>query len=141
MDNTCQRIVIFDKIQYLKNWKVHLKDLVDNYPLVKFIATGSAAAALKLQSRESRAGRFSDFMLPPLTFYEFLLFTNDDATLIDVVDLSSKRRKYVAKDMEALNSRLIDYLNFGGYPEVVLNPSIQSNADQFVRMTLSTRYS
>ncbi len=57
-DNTCQRIVIFDEIQYLKNWEVHLKDLVDNYPLVKFIATGSAAAALKLQSVSPALGGF-----------------------------------------------------------------------------------
>ena len=43
-------IVIFDEIQYLRDWEVHLKDLVDSYPQVKFIATGSAAAALKLKA-------------------------------------------------------------------------------------------
>lgn len=133
-NTSCQRLVVFDEIQYLKNWKVHLKDLVDNYPNTKFVATGSAAAALQLQSRESGAGRFSDFMLPPLTFYEFLLFTGDDNTLIDTHELANTKRKvYLPKDIEALNSRFIDYLNYGGYPEVVLNPSIQSNADQFVR--------
>jgi len=73
-----RRLVIFDEIQYLRNWEVHLKDLVDNYPDTKFIATGSAAAALRLKSQESGAGRFSDFMLPPLTFYEFLKFLGED---------------------------------------------------------------
>lgn len=113
---------IFDEIQYLKNWEVHLKDLVDSYPLVKFIATGSAAAALKLKIQESGAGRFSDFMLPPLTFCEFLLFTNDDESLIDVVESSNNRKAYTPKDIAALNLRFIDYLNFGGYPEVVFKP-------------------
>jgi predicted AAA+ superfamily ATPase len=71
-----KKIVIFDEIQYLKDWEVHLKDLVDTYTNVKFIASGSAAAALRLKSRESGAGRFSDFMLPPLTFFEFLRFVS-----------------------------------------------------------------
>jgi uncharacterized protein len=132
-ENTCQRIVIFDEIQYLRNWEVHLKDLVDNYPTVKFIATGSAAAALQLQSRESGAGRFSDFMLPPLTFYEFLVFAGDDEQLMRVVELPNDRKAYLPKDINALNERFIDYLNFGGYPEVVLNPEIRNNPDQFVR--------
>jgi predicted AAA+ superfamily ATPase len=75
-------LVVFDEIQYLKNWETHLKDLVDNYPGTKFVVSGSAAAALKLKSAESGAGRFSDFMLPPLTFYEFLCFTGDDERLV-----------------------------------------------------------
>jgi len=33
---------------------------------------GSAAAALRLKSIESGAGRFTDFLLPPLTFHEYL---------------------------------------------------------------------
>lgn len=132
-ENSCQRVVIFDEIQYLRNWETHLKDLVDTYPDVKFIATGSAAAALQLKSRESGAGRFSDFMLPPLTFYEFLTFTGEDEALIQVVELPQNRRAYFPRDIDSLNSRFIDYLNFGGYPEVVLNPAIRANPDQFVR--------
>ena len=64
--------IFYDEIQYLKNWEVHLKSLVDSFRSVKFVASGSAAAALKMKSNESGAGRFTDFMLPPLTFYEFL---------------------------------------------------------------------
>ena len=64
--------VFYDEIQYLKEWKVSLKSLVDTYLNVKFIASGSAAAELKKRSDESGAGRFSDFNLPPLTFYEYI---------------------------------------------------------------------
>ena len=122
-------LIIFDEIQYLRDWEVHLKDLVDSAPQCKFIATGSAAAALRLKSKESGAGRFSDFMLPPLTFYEFLLFTGDDERLIN----SAGTNAYVTNDIDALNTRFIDYLNFGGYPEVVLNPAIRQNPEQFIR--------
>ena len=124
-----QRLVIFDEIQYLKDWEVHLKDLVDSYPKTKFVASGSAAAALRLKSRESGAGRFSEFMLPPLTFYEFLTFIGDDEKLIRVTD----KNQYETTDIETLNSRFIDYLNFGGYPEAVLNRAVLENAEQFIR--------
>ena len=63
--------VFFDEIQYLKDWEISLKSLVDTYLNVKFIASGSAAAELKKRSNESGAGRFTDFSLPPLTFYEY----------------------------------------------------------------------
>ena len=66
--------VFFDEIQYLKDWERHLKVLVDSYPDTKFVVSGSAAAALKWHSTESGAGRFTDFMLPPLTFQEFIHF-------------------------------------------------------------------
>lgn len=123
-----QSLVLFDEIQYLKNWESHLKDLVDSYPRIKFVATGSAAAALKLKSQESGAGRFTDFMLPPLTFYEFLMFIGEDENLID-----RQGHIFVSKDIDALNIRFLDYLNYGGYPEAVLNKTIRSNAEQFIK--------
>jgi predicted AAA+ superfamily ATPase len=53
--------IFFDEIQYFKDWEIHLKALVDRNRTTKFIASGSAAAALKMKSVESEAGRFSDF--------------------------------------------------------------------------------
>lgn len=123
-----QCLVVFDEIQYLKDWESHLKDLVDSYPNIKFVASGSAAAALRLKSRESGAGRFSDFMLPPLTFFEFLEFTGRSGLVIE-----SSPREYEAVDINQLNASFIDYLNFGGYPEAVLNDEIRKDPDQFIR--------
>ena len=72
-----KKLVIFDEIQYLKDWERHLKVLVDHYPHIKFVASGSSAAALKRKSIESGAGRFTDFFLPPLTFKEFINLHSD----------------------------------------------------------------
>jgi predicted AAA+ superfamily ATPase len=36
-------------------------------------------------------------------------------------------------NVDELNARFIDYLNYGGYPEAVLNPEIRQNADQFIK--------
>jgi predicted AAA+ superfamily ATPase len=129
-----QAVVIFDEIQYLANWEIHLKDLVDNHPNVKFIASGSAAAALQLKSKESGAGRFSDFMLPPLTFYEFLSFLQEGEKYIR--PCSKAKNPYTSfeiTDIDGLNSRFVDYLNYGGYPEAVLNEQIRKNPEQFIK--------
>jgi hypothetical protein len=71
-------------------------------------------------------------MLPPLTFYEFLCFTGEDQTLITVTDIGSEKL-FSTNDIEALNKAFVDYLNYGGYPEAVLNPTIRANPEQFIR--------
>jgi predicted AAA+ superfamily ATPase len=128
-----RRIVIFDEIQYLKDWEVHLKVLTDQHPNTKFVGSGSAAAALKLKSQESGAGRFTDFFLPPLTFAEFLAFQGLEEELIDThPHKAGISGHYTTPDIERLNEEFINYLNFGGYPEAVLNEKIRADVQQFV---------
>ncbi len=123
-----RRLVIFDEIQYLKNWEVHLKTLTDRFPNTRFVASGSAAAALRRMSQESGAGRFTDYFLPPLTFSEFLDFTDLEKILIRQVG----NGRFVTTDIHALNKSFLDYLNFGGYPEAVLNPDIRKDPHRFL---------
>ncbi len=127
--------VFFDEIQYLKDWEVHLKILVDSYHRTKFVASGSAAAALKLKSNESGAGRFTDFMLPPLTFYEFIHLKNLAALIIpDTIHWKGNIALFSATtNIAELNKHFINYVNFGGYPEVIFNPEIQGNPGRFMR--------
>jgi uncharacterized protein len=127
--------VFFDEIQYLKDWKRHLKILVDSYPDTKFIVSGSAAAALKLQSKESGAGRFTDFMLPPLTFQEYIHLKNMSHLIQKgQIEYGDKFIPYcLTHDIKALNKEFVHYLNFGGYPEVVLSDKIQSDMGRYVK--------
>ncbi len=121
--------VFFDEIQHLKDWEVHLKSLVDSFPHIRFVVSGSAAAALRLKSRESGAGRFTEFLLPPLTFAEFLDFTKRENALIEVVEGSEVR----CLDMAALNEAFLEYLDIGGYPEAVFNAAIRRESDRFIK--------
>lgn len=122
------RLAIFDEIQYLPDWERELKDLVDRFPNTRFLASGSAGAALKRKSTESGAGRFTDFELPPLTFAEFLDFTGQREEMID--DNSAVPR---ARDSSRLATLFVEYVNVGGYPEVVRNPDIRADMERFVR--------
>ena len=123
--------VFYDEIQYLKHWEVHLKSLVDTFRNVKFIASGSAAAALKMKSNESGAGRFTHFMLPPLTFYEFLHLQKLDTIIVEQKDTSIT--PYDTINMDELNRLFIEYINYGGYPEIVFSEKIRSNPGQYIK--------
>lgn len=127
--------VFFDEIQYLKNWEVELKSMVDTYRNVKFIASGSAAAELKKRSNESGAGRFTDFNLPPLTFYEYIhLKGYANIMLPKTIEWDTGTSKvYSTIDINRLNSLFLDYINYGGYPEVVFSDKIRENPGQFIR--------
>ena len=127
--------VFFDEIQYLKDWERHLKVLVDSFPKTKFIVSGSAAAALKWHSTESGAGRFTDFMLPPLTFQEYIHLKDMNHLMYDgKISYGENQISYcLTHDIKALNKEFIHYLNFGGYPEVVLSEKIQSDMGRYVK--------
>ncbi|MGB1109046.1 MAG: ATP-binding protein [Gammaproteobacteria bacterium] len=133
--------VFFDEVQYLKDWEVHLKSLVDSFPAFRFVVTGSAAAALRLKSRESGAGRFTEVLLPPLTFAEYLDFVGvtqeviASPTLKDLENLKAESIQLLlkAKDIDLLNKHFIAYVNAGGYPEAVLSEEIRANAASYIK--------
>lgn len=113
--------VFFDEIQYLDSWEQQLKALVDTYPSTKFFATGSAAAALHKKSRESGAGRFTDYLLPPLSFYEFIFIKGElEKTPKDSIDLVK------------LNSLYLEYLNYGGFPESITSQVVRDEPEQYI---------
>ncbi|MFN8361416.1 MAG: ATP-binding protein [Candidatus Kapaibacterium sp.] len=127
--------VFFDEIQYLRDWEVHLKVLVDSYPHTKFIVSGSAAAALKFKSNESGAGRFTEFMLPPLTFHEYIHLKNYSHLIRPTqTDWNGNVDElYTTINIKEINRHFIDYINFGGYPEVIFSEKIQANPGRYIK--------
>ena len=133
-----KKVIIFDEIQYLPQWEQHLKSLVDKNPDIKFIASGSAAAALKLASVESGAGRFTDFMLPPLTFSEYLNFIGMESLVRfegpETERSSPGQTNYpLCNDIQTLNKEFINYINYGGYPEAVVSEDIRMDAARYIK--------
>lgn len=127
--------VFYDEIQYLKDWEIHLKSLIDSYREIKFIASGSAAAALRMKSVESGAGRFTDFMLPPLTFNEYIHLLNLNSLIVpSKMNWNGQEiNSYDTIDIDTLNKHFVDYINYGGYPEIVLSKKMQEDVGQYVR--------
>ncbi len=130
----------FDEIQYLKDWEIHLKSLVDKNRKSKFIASGSAAAALRMKSIESGAGRFTDYFLPPLTFSEYIDLNEYNSLLVETeVDFNGPRRFFKCKDLERFNSHFVDYINFGGFPEIALNSEKVKNPERVIQKDITDK--
>src|SRR5690606_25291879 len=130
--------IIFDEIQYCREWEIHLKSLVDSYRKDKFIVSGSATAALKFASVESGAGRFTDFLLPPLTFNEYLSLKGLDR-IISTTKLKWRNELatfYTSMHIDELNKHFLDYINFGGYPEVIFSDKIKANPGRYIRQDI-----
>ena len=119
--------ILYDEIQYHADWERHLKSLVDSYPDYRFVASGSAAAALKMKSQESGAGRFTDFLLPPLLFSEFLTWIGKEIWLPP-----SPTWNETHNEISEINAAFIDYLNYGGFPEAVIEQAVRRRIDRYV---------
>ncbi|MCE2474146.1 MAG: ATP-binding protein [Alphaproteobacteria bacterium] len=122
------RVLFLDEIQYLADWERHLKAFVDAHPNVKCVVSGSAAAALRLKSIESGAGRFTDFLLPPLTFHEYL----DLRGIRGLIEHDQATDQYSTRDIGQLNRHFVDYVNFGGYPEAATSPAVRSDPGRYI---------
>ncbi len=111
---------------------------MDSYRKDKFIVSGSAAAVLKFASNESGAGRFTDFLLPPLTFHEYITLKGLDR-IIKPTNINWKghiTQFYSSSHIDELNKHFIDYINFGGYPEVIFSEKIQANPGRYIRQDI-----
>lgn len=113
--------IFFDEIQYLDDWEQQLKVLVDTYRETKFVVTGSAAAALQKKSRESGAGRFTTYLMPALSFYEYILIKG-----------ASEKTSPGSVDILKMNSLYLEYLNYGGFPESIFSQAMRDQPDIYI---------
>ncbi len=114
-----QGFVFIDEIQRLENAGLFLKGVYDRDLPYKFIVSGSGSLELKEKIHESLAGRKRIFEVNPVGFLEFVNFKTDyryENKLNDFFDIGKDQA------MMFLN----EYLNFGGYPRVIL----ESRADE-----------
>ncbi len=98
-----KRIMFIDEAQRISEIGISIKLMVDTYPDIQVIATGSSALELTGHLREPLTGRKYEYLLLPLTYPE-------------LVQNSGR----LAEDRQ-IPHRLI----FGYYPEVVSNPGYE----------------
>ena len=117
-------LLVLDEIQLVPNLPSVLKYLYDTYA-IKFIVTGSSAYYLKNRFTESLAGRKKLFEVYPLTFGELLTFRGVTAGALSWEEAP----RFVRAEYERLKSYYEDYIQFGGFPEVVLAGTILDKQD------------
>ena len=126
LPETEQRIIVFiDEVQYLDDPSNFLKLLYDEYaPKLKIVATGSSAFYIDRNFKDSLAGRKRVFTLYTCSFSECLLLKNKTDLLNEFNRLSNQKgAKSVV--LSALEVEFYNYILFGGYPAVVLEPVVE----------------
>ncbi len=93
------RLMVFDEAQHIPDMGIILKVLVDTFPEVQFIATGSSSFELASKVSEPLTGRSRTYMLLPFSLEEM-------RSLHPLVELKSM---------------LPSFIRFGMYPQVVFS--------------------
>ncbi len=97
-------LVVIDEAQRIKNIGLKLKLLVDNYPNIQIIATGSSSFDLSNEIFEPMTGRVWEYRLYPLSVREIFDQEGGSKTIVD--------------------RRLDPLLIYGSYPEIYSAPSL-----------------
>lgn len=105
--------VFIDEIQKKSDAGVFLKGMYDQDVPYKFIVSGSGSLELKEKIHESLAGRKRMFECFPISFLEFIHFKTN-------YKFEHKLQDFFMLEQEKTLNYLIEYLNFWGYPRVVL---------------------
>lgn len=105
--------IFLDEIQRKTDAGIFLKGLYDMNLPYKFIVSGSGSFELKEKIHESLLGRKRVFELGTVTFLEFVNFKTGyryENKLPDFFEIEASQARYL----------LEEFLNFGGYPKVIL---------------------
>jgi predicted AAA+ superfamily ATPase len=105
--------VFIDEIQRKENAGIFLKGLYDMRTPYKFILSGSGSVELKEKVHESLAGRKRMFELSTVTLAEFINYRT-------AYKYQDRLADYFRIKKSKAQGLLIEYLNFGGYPRVVV---------------------
>ncbi len=128
------RYLFIDEFQYARNGGRILKYLVDDpQRTTKIIISGSSADDLTIRAVRYLAGRIIRIDVLPLSFGEILRGTDPMAhghalAISGSIAGAQSRHEPIRIDPEIhkkLASRYEEYLRFGGYPRVVLEPDIE----------------
>jgi predicted AAA+ superfamily ATPase len=113
--------VFIDEIQRREDAGIFLKGLYDSNLPYKFIVSGSGSLELKEKIHESLVGRKRIFELNTVSFKEFINFKTD-------CRYRDSLPEFFALERDRTKELLIEYLNFGGYPRLLLEDEQREKA-------------
>ncbi len=112
-------VIYLDEVQSLKNWERVVRSLLNlNY---KVYVTGSSSKLLSKEIASLLRGRSLSYLLLPFSFEEFLK-----------VKQLTKKETYSISEVTRIKNYLRDYLDIGGFPEVVLKEEKEKILREYV---------
>jgi len=111
------RYLFLDEIQNIPNWSKWLRRIYDTENM-RIVITGSSSRVSSRELPTELRGRCIEIPLFPLSFSEFIRFKN--------VKIELSILPYAINEKSRLLSLLLEYIEYGGMPEVVLaDPAIR----------------
>ena len=107
------KYIFLDEIQNLDKWETAVRTLLDRTPYNIFV-TGSSSKLLSREIATQLRGRSLTYVLLPFSFSEFLNAKN--------VEL---KNVFTQVEQARIKNYLRDYLELGGFPEVVLKEDLR----------------
>ena len=105
--------VFIDEIQRIENAGLFLKGIYDRNLNYKFIVSGSGSIELKEKINESLAGRKRLIEMHPVNFDEFVNYKTG-------YKYEGRLNLFYELEAEKIDELLTEYLNFGGYPRIIM---------------------
>ena len=119
--------LLLDEIQNIPLWENTVRRLYDKSKNLKIIITGSSSRLLSSEISTALRGRTLTYKVFPFSFKEFLKVKN--------IDFESKNIKYSSRKNNVIKS-LREYLEFGGFPQVVLEKNKTEILKEYYRAIL-----
>jgi len=122
--NPQDKIYVFiDEVHEIPEWQKTLKRIYDlNKENKKIFISGSNASLLKEELSYLLTGRFAYFELFPFSFREF----------IRAQKISVKNETDILRQKNTLRNLLLSYIEYGGFPEIVLEKD-KNRKDELLR--------
>lgn len=109
-------VLFLDEIQNIPEWSKWVRKLVDlGY---KVFVTGSNSRLLSKEIATELGGRTFTFLLLPWSLGEYLTFKQTEITATSLYD---------TKQYQTIQSHIGEYLNNGGFPEVIFSGNAEKN--------------
>lgn len=107
-----QKIYFFDEIQNIFGWEKFARRLFEDGK--KIFITGSNAKLLSSELSTTLSGRHLKIELFPFSFQEYLEYNKINF-----------KKYYTAKEKSVIGKHLIKYMEYGGFPEIVVGGNIE----------------
>lgn len=122
--------VFLDEVQRVESWEKYIRSIYDEFKgRIKIFVSGSTSKLTESELSYLLTGRHLTTQVYPLNFREFLSFKGFDY----------KRGFMIEKDIAAIKEFFREYLEFGGFPEIVLLESGKEELIQTLFTDIITR--
>jgi len=109
--------IAIDEIHKFTNWQQNLKSIIDSFPKLELIVSGSSSLDLYKKTSDLQR-RIYNFPISTLNFNEFLEFYKNKS--LPIVTFEEIITNYHSLSYELANNEIIDdfkeYMNYGFYP-------------------------